>query len=127
MSTHPERYGTSPFVPSKRDARIRRQLHNLSGNSVRDDAESIRLCAAVTDFALEHLSTRGTMVLKHLTCTDADHFRIDVLEKSFRHVRFAKPKASRGESREGYWIALGLITTPTLDYIKEAKFLPRGS
>jgi 23S rRNA U2552 (ribose-2'-O)-methylase RlmE/FtsJ len=45
--------------------------------------------------------------IKFFQDPEYEEFRKYKLEEAFNYVKYFKPKASRGESSEGYWICQG--------------------
>ncbi|SCZ89426.1 BZ3500_MvSof-1268-A1-R1_Chr9g10406 [Microbotryum saponariae] len=98
-------------------------LNNQSGSTLRDSQRSIDLCRSAWEFARKHLSVdkvRPTekagdaakswpsiqLVIK---CLQSD-LAIELgneLRGDFQKVRWEKPKSSRADSREGYWVCSG--------------------
>ncbi|KDE06782.1 hypothetical protein MVLG_02978 [Microbotryum lychnidis-dioicae p1A1 Lamole] len=98
-------------------------LNNQSGSTLRDSQSSIDLCRSAWEFARKHLSVdkvRQTekegdaakswpsiqLVIK---CLQSD-LAIELgneLRGDFQKVRWEKPKSSRADSREGYWVCSG--------------------
>lgn len=93
---------------------------NLTGNDIRDSQSSLEICESVYQFAQKHLRTAeeighskgGVLVMKHFMHPLLTKFRQTVLEPRFNLVHFAKPKASRSESSEGYLVCQGWKRSP---------------
>ena len=109
-------------------------LQNLTGNPLKDAQGSLDLCTAALSFALGNLSiqkdtistkpsfangnngARGrtraekkgpVLVMKSLTSDLSKGFEME-LKRHFSTVKREKPKSSRPESREFYWVCGGL-------------------
>ncbi len=78
----------------------------ISGVWSVDHARSIALCEAALEIAEEHLVDGGTLVTKVFQGDMLQEF-LGKLRSRFRHVRIAKPGASRKRSAEVYLVALG--------------------
>lgn len=76
---------------------------NLSGNACIDNQKNLQLWSLALKFSTLHLSERGYFVLKYFESPEASLFR-KVLENNFEKVSVFKPKASRSESSEKYFI-----------------------
>lgn len=111
---------TSPKSRGKVDLVLSDMLANVSGNVLRDAANSIDLCEAALAFALDNLrqpsagkagareKKRGPeLVMKCLQSSLSPEFQ-ETLKKHFTSVRWEKPSSSRPESREGYWVCGGM-------------------
>ncbi|WOO80905.1 Ribosomal RNA large subunit methyltransferase E [Vanrija pseudolonga] len=86
----------------------------MSGNRVRDVQASLDLVEAATEFA--HLVLRpadgdyyagGSLVMKYFHHPDLVEFKKTQLDPCFAKVVTDKPKASRAESSEAYFVCLG--------------------
>ncbi|KAL1410977.1 2' O-ribose methyltransferase [Vanrija albida] len=85
----------------------------MSGNRVRDVQASLDLVGAATEFA--HLVLRpadgdyagGSLVMKFFHHPDLVAFKKEQLDPCFAKVVTDKPKASRSESSEAYFVCLG--------------------
>ncbi|CAO1621521.1 unnamed protein product [Jaminaea pallidilutea] len=84
-------------------------MANTMASKVANSVRSLDLVKAAFRFAAEHLRTeRHTFfVAKVFTSADADKWRVDVLEKAFHKVKADKLPASRGESKEIFWVCKG--------------------
>ncbi|KAG7090044.1 hypothetical protein E1B28_011663 [Marasmius oreades] len=88
---------------------------NMTGVAVHDDEASLRICHAVWEFARKNLRTAseigrtrgGVLLLKHFTHPDVDAFRQKCLVPNFRDVTYIKPRSSRSESKEAYYLCRG--------------------
>ncbi|THU98337.1 S-adenosyl-L-methionine-dependent methyltransferase [Dendrothele bispora CBS 962.96] len=93
---------------------------NMTGNTVSDSEMGLNVCMKVWEFTRKYLRTAeevgrprgGVLVLKHFTHPSIDTFRNDILRKNFAEVTYVKPKASRDESREGYFVCRGFEPMP---------------
>lgn len=81
---------------------------NLSGIAAVDQARSAELAAAAIDFCRRNLKPGGAFLLKVFQGEQFAAVRAE-LERTFRTVTVRKPPASRGESRETYMVARGLL------------------
>ncbi|WVF71926.1 hypothetical protein IAT40_006736 [Kwoniella sp. CBS 6097] len=103
----------------------------MTGNRTRDVGLSLELCAAATVFARDVLRVGtegegeeeitvkgkkvfpgGNLVIKFFAHPDMDEFRKLELEPWFGKVTVEKPKESRSESSEAYWVCLGFKGDP---------------
>ncbi|GLB42997.1 putative ftsJ-like methyltransferase [Lyophyllum shimeji] len=88
---------------------------NASGNLTRDVESSLEICLAVFDFARRHMRSAesigrkrgGVLLMKHFMHPLLQQFRKETLESHFNDVKFIKPRSSRTESREGYFLCQG--------------------
>jgi len=80
---------------------------NLSGVAVADAARSILLCELALEFALEHLSPEGALLVKCFHGSGYSQF-VESAKRSFSRVIARKPAASRQESSETYLLARSL-------------------
>ncbi|KAK9351587.1 FtsJ-like methyltransferase-domain-containing protein [Lipomyces doorenjongii] len=79
-------------------------MANTSGNSFRDHTLSMDLCNSALAFALDTLKAGGHFICKFYSgAEDVDLERR--LRKAFDVVRREKPRASRRESREQYFVS----------------------
>ena len=78
---------------------------NLSGNSCVDNSNNFELWRRVFEFSDYILQPGGHLILKYFESVEAKKLRID-LEKKFEKVIVFKPKASRTESAEKYFVCL---------------------
>lgn len=78
---------------------------NLSGNSCVDNSRNLGLWERVLDFSNYILKHKGHLILKYFECDEARRLRT-TLETKFEKVIVFKPKASRSESAEKYYICL---------------------
>ncbi|KAK9366260.1 FtsJ-like methyltransferase-domain-containing protein [Lipomyces kononenkoae] len=79
-------------------------MANTSGNSFRDHAMSMDLCHAALAFALDTLKTGGHFVCKYYAGPE-DVDLESRLREAFDVVKREKPRASRSESREQYFVS----------------------
>lgn len=89
-----------------------KRLMNTSGNAFRDHVLSIDLCDAALVTAIDILKPNGSFVCKMYTGRE-DHLFEKRLRKVFRKVQRFKPRSSRSESREIYFV--GLNKRPEID------------
>ena len=78
---------------------------NLSGNSCVDNAKNFELWKRVLEFSNYILKSKGHLILKYFESEEAKRLRIE-FENKFESVIVFKPKASRSESAEKYFICL---------------------
>ncbi|KAE9385176.1 23S ribosomal RNA methyltransferase, partial [Gymnopus androsaceus JB14] len=101
--------------PPKADVILSDIAPNLTGHPAVDSEANFLIAQAVMHFTRQYLRTAeeigrgrgGVLVLKHFAHPTMDTFRRDVLERYFRDVIYTKPKASRQESGEGYFLCRG--------------------
>ncbi|KAJ3787218.1 ribosomal RNA large subunit methyltransferase J [Lentinula aff. detonsa] len=88
---------------------------NITGVPTVDSEANFQVAQAVLQFAYKYLRTGdeigrvrgGVLLLKHFAHPQMDQFRREVLERYFRDVIYTKPRASRQESKEGYFLCRG--------------------
>ena len=78
---------------------------NLSGNSCVDNQRNFWLWNCALEFAVSNLTVKGHFILKYFESSEANQFR-KFLEPNFESVSVFKPKASRAESSEKYFVCL---------------------
>ena len=81
---------------------------NLSGIANVDQARSLELSLAAIELCRKALKPDGVFVVKAFQGGAFDEFRAR-LQAAFAKVKVVKPAASRGESRETYAVARGLL------------------
>ncbi|CAO0795300.1 unnamed protein product [Mucor circinelloides] len=79
---------------------------SFSGNHTADHARSMELCESALTFAEKVLSPGGSFVAKFLMGGTEHEFR-KRLQTMFAKVKTEKPDASRKQSTEGFFVALG--------------------
>ncbi|KAH8550016.1 ribosomal RNA large subunit methyltransferase J [Umbelopsis sp. PMI_123] len=79
---------------------------SFSGHHLADHARSMELCEYALAFATKILKKDGVFVCKFFMGGSEQEFR-QLLRKHFETVRHEKPKASRKESAEGFFVAIG--------------------
>ena len=79
---------------------------NTSGHRQTDHLRIVGLVEAAADFAIEVLKPGGAFVTKAFQGGETADV-IALLKKHFAEVRMVKPKASRAESSEVYFVATG--------------------
>ncbi|KAK8869544.1 hypothetical protein IAR55_000111 [Kwoniella newhampshirensis] len=101
----------------------------MTGIRIRDIGISLQLCTAATIFARDVLRKAkggeevrkeggkkvypgGNLVMKFFAHPDLDEFRKLELDPWFGKVVVEKPKESRSESSEAYWVCLGFKGDP---------------
>jgi len=77
---------------------------NLSGIAITDAARAFHLAELALGFAFDHLTDSGTFLVKVFQGPGIDAYR-QLLGDHFQQVVVRKPKASRAESRELYYLA----------------------
>ncbi|KAK4686368.1 hypothetical protein P7C73_g3766, partial [Tremellales sp. Uapishka_1] len=104
-------------------------MGKMSGVRSRDIQSSLDLVGAATAFARGVLKSKkdgeevvvegrnkvypgGNLVLKYFSHPDMNEFRKTELEPYFAKVMNEKPKESRSESSEAYWVCLGFKGYP---------------
>ncbi|WWD16195.1 hypothetical protein CI109_100620 [Kwoniella shandongensis] len=103
----------------------------MTGVRIRDIGLSLELCAAATIFARDVLNKAkegeevrkeggkkvypgGNLVMKFFAHPDLDEFKKLELDPWFGKVVVEKPKESRSESSEAYWVCLGFKGDPNV-------------
>jgi 23S rRNA (uridine2552-2'-O)-methyltransferase len=81
---------------------------NLSGIRNADQARTLELAVAAIGFCRKALKPDGVFVTKAFHGEAFDDLR-NQLKAEFNNVKVLKPSASRGESRETYAVARGLL------------------
>ncbi|KAH6985614.1 FtsJ-like methyltransferase-domain-containing protein [Ilyonectria sp. MPI-CAGE-AT-0026] len=81
------------------------RLMNTSGNTFRDHAGSMDLCAAALQFASDTLKAGGHFVCKFYQGSE-DKLLEKKLKSMFAKVYREKPESSRKESKEAFFVAL---------------------
>ena len=81
---------------------------NLSGIANVDQARVLELSLGAIDVCRKALKPDGVFVVKAFQGEVFEEVRSE-LKRAFRHVAVRKPPASRGESREIYAVARGLL------------------
>ena len=77
---------------------------NISGIGPSDQARSMYLAELALAFALEWLDFSGALVVKVFQGEGFDSF-LNEMKQAFQVVKVRKPKASRAESREVFFVA----------------------
>jgi len=80
---------------------------NISGISLRDQAQVIDLAELALAFAAEHLKPDGALLVKAFQGSGFESF-LRAVRSRFKDVKTRKPAASRGRSSELYVLARGL-------------------
>ncbi|MCJ1325017.1 2' O-ribose methyltransferase [Thelotrema lepadinum] len=81
------------------------RMMNISGTSFRDHAGSMDLCEAALRFCVDCLREGGSFICKFYQGSEDKSFERR-LKAMFVKVHREKPEASRGESKEGYFVAI---------------------
>lgn len=76
------------------------------GHRATDHAKIMALCEAAVDFAVTVLAPGGSFVAKVLK-GGTENELLAMMQRHFKSVRHAKPKASRQDSAEAYVVATG--------------------
>ncbi|KAJ4474863.1 S-adenosyl-L-methionine-dependent methyltransferase [Lentinula aciculospora] len=113
--TIPQKLTLAAPDPPKVDVVLSDIAPNITGVPVVDSEANFQVAQAVFKFAYKYLRTGneigrargGVLVLKHFAHPKMDEFRREVLEQYFKDVVYTKPKASRQESKEGYFLCRG--------------------
>lgn len=84
---------------------------NFTGIPVSDQARTMELAEVARDFALLHLQSEGSLLVKIFQGAGYDEY-LKSLRARFVKVVVRKPAASRGESAEQYLLARGLKMPP---------------
>ena len=74
---------------------------NMSGNAVTDQARSFYLCELALDFAVNHLKTGGSFLVKVFQGAGYQEY-MAAMREIFGTVLTRKPEASRNRSSEIY-------------------------
>ncbi|KZV65712.1 23S ribosomal RNA methyltransferase [Peniophora sp. CONT] len=92
---------------------------NFTGNRVADAENALEISNTVLAFAEKHLTLSqrgrykgGALLMKYFQSPEADEFRKKRLQRMFKNVYTVKPKASRAESAEYYWLCYGFGHVP---------------
>lgn len=83
-----------------------------TGVKFTDQARSLELCEAALSVAQKRLKPGGAFVVKIFQGPDAPAFQKG-LREYFDKVRVAKPKSSRAESKEIFYVATGFRPLPS--------------
>ncbi|KAI9818296.1 MAG: 2' O-ribose methyltransferase [Thelocarpon impressellum] len=110
-------------VPALAHAYAASRMMNASGISFRDHAGSMDLCASALAFARQTLRPGGAMIAKFYAGAE-DRALEARLKRCFRAVHREKPDASRADSREAYFVALGMRDAPAPEHAAEAAGAP---
>lgn len=82
-----------------------------TGIRITDTARSFELCELAMNLATRFLKPGGNFVCKLFHSEDFDLLRKD-LEARFKRVEFLRPKSTRKESKEIFFIAMNLVGRP---------------
>ncbi|KAJ6482120.1 ribosomal RNA large subunit methyltransferase J [Mycena vitilis] len=104
-----------PGSEGKADVILCDMASNSTGNAFHDIESSLAICTSVFEFSKRHIRSArsvgrdlgGVLLMKHFVHPLLHIFRKEQLEKHFSDVRYLKPKASRTESKEGYFLCRG--------------------
>ena len=96
-------------VEARRDA----MAPKTTGHKFTDQARSLELCEAALGVACERLKPGGSFVVKIFQGPDAPAY-LAGLKKLFASVRVAKPKSSRAESKEIFYVGTGFTGGATV-------------
>ncbi|OJJ50440.1 hypothetical protein ASPZODRAFT_126302 [Penicilliopsis zonata CBS 506.65] len=81
------------------------RMMNTTGVSFKDHTGSMDLCQAALEFSFQTLKTGGHFICKFYQGIEDKPFELQ-LKQSFAKVYRLKPKSSRSESKEAYFIGL---------------------
>ncbi|KAI5851556.1 cell division protein ftsj [Morchella snyderi] len=81
------------------------RLMTTSGNRLRDQVGSIRLCNSALAFTIDVLKPGGSFVCKFYQSGDSPNLKRK-FQKVYEEVHVFKPKSSRPESKEVYFVSL---------------------
>ena len=95
------------FENSKIDLILSDMAPNLTGISVVDGANVIRLGELVLEFSIDRLSAEGNMVVKTFQSSGFTQL-LEKYKKKFRRVKTKKPNSSKSDSSELFLIVSGL-------------------
>lgn len=84
-----------------------------TGIPLTDQARSYELALAALEVARRHLKPGGKFAAKIFMGPDVQQFQAE-MRKSFEHVKGHKPKSSRSESRETFFVGLGFRSQPQI-------------
>jgi len=84
-----------------------------TGHKFTDQARSLELCEAALGVAVSRLKRGGAFVVKIFQGPDAPAYLIG-LKAFFAAVRVAKPKSSRAESKEIFYVGTGFLGAPAV-------------
>jgi 23S rRNA (uridine2552-2'-O)-methyltransferase len=76
--------------------------HSFTGNPALDRDRVFHLCEFALYIASQHLSPNGNFVCKYMKGSD-----LPSLARYFKSFKSVKPKSSRKESREDYFVGIG--------------------
>ncbi|KAJ7576889.1 ribosomal RNA large subunit methyltransferase J [Mycena floridula] len=88
---------------------------NITGNRASDIPRSLELCMAAFEFAKDNLkepdglnrSLTSILRIKYFIHPESEKFRRDHLVPNFESVRVVKPKSSRSDSSEAFFLCRG--------------------
>ncbi len=100
--------GVTQVLKEKADVVLSDVSPNLSGIADVDQARLAELAFAAIDFCRNVLKPEGVFLIKAFHGAVFGELSAR-LRKSFANVKVVKPQASRGESRETYVVARGLL------------------
>ncbi|KAJ2318203.1 2' O-ribose methyltransferase [Coemansia sp. RSA 2611] len=81
---------------------------SFTGHRAIDALRTTALCEDVVDFASEFLAPGGALVLKYFMGGEEQELR-ERLRRMFAQVKVDKPRASRKQSSENYFVCLGRV------------------
>jgi 23S rRNA (uridine2552-2'-O)-methyltransferase len=81
-----------------------------TGNREGDHARSVELCRKALELARALLADGGSFVCKMYQWEESRGF-LEELRKDFKTAKTQKPKASRAESREMFFVGIGFAST----------------
>lgn len=114
-TTRMSRWDDEDGARARADVVLSDMAANSTGNRTADVSAGLDICGAVLAFTRAHLRSArdvgrgdgGVLVLKHFQHPLTDAFMREELRPRFRTVRVAKPRASRADSSEAYWVCMG--------------------
>lgn len=89
---------------------------STTGNKITDQARSLDLATRAFELALAELKKGGNFIVKIFMGPDIQNL-LNPMRSAFSAVRTFKPKSSRSESRETFFVGLGL--KPVIKDIKK--------
>ncbi len=97
------------FQTLKADLLLSDMAPSTSGNSTLDSVRSYKLAVLALNIAKKSLKKNSNVVIKLFMGSDFENFRIRMRE-SFESIQLFRPKSTRQESREIYFIGFSLKT-----------------
>lgn len=91
-------------IPVPFDVVLSDMAPRTTGIRITDQARSVELCELALSIAVRFLKPRGTFVCKLFHSEDFEEFR-DHVRKHFAKVEVIRPKSTRAESKEIFFVA----------------------